>query len=35
MVIEKLEVSVPIERKMFSQTELERQGRFGAAVTRQ
>ena len=35
MVIEKLEVSVPIPKKMFSQTELDRQGRFGAAVTRQ
>lgn len=35
LVIEKLEVSVPIAKKMFSQTELERQGRFGAAVTRQ
>jgi hypothetical protein len=35
LVIEKLEVSIPIAKKMFSQTELERQGRFGAAVTRQ
>jgi hypothetical protein len=35
LVIEKLELSVPIAKKMFSQTELERQGRFGAAVTRQ
>jgi hypothetical protein len=35
LVIEKLEVGVPIAKKMFSQTELERQGRFGAAVTRQ
>jgi hypothetical protein len=29
IVIEKLQVSVPIERKRFSQSELERQGRFG------
>jgi len=35
LLIEKLEVGVPIAKKMFSQTELERQGRFGAAVTRQ
>jgi hypothetical protein len=35
LVIEKLEANVPIAKKMFSQTELERQGRFGAAVTRQ
>lgn len=35
LVVEKLEVSVPIAKKMFSQTELDRQGRFGAAVTRQ
>jgi len=34
IVIEKLEVSVPIDRKMFSQSELERQGRFGPAVSR-
>ena len=34
LVIEKLEVSVPIEKKRFSQSELERQGRFGPAVSR-
>jgi hypothetical protein len=34
LVIEKLEMSVPIDRKMFSQSELERQGRFGPAVSR-
>ena len=34
IVIEKLQVSVPIERKRFSQSELERQGRFGANPTR-
>jgi outer membrane lipoprotein-sorting protein len=31
--IEKLQVSVPIERKRFSQAELERQGRFGGTST--
>jgi hypothetical protein len=34
LVVEKLEVGVPIDRKMFSATELEKQGRFGPAVTR-
>lgn len=34
LVIEKIEVGVPIERKMFSAAELEKQGRFGPAVTR-
>jgi hypothetical protein len=34
LVIEKLEVSVPIERKRFSQSELDKQGRFGPAVSR-
>jgi hypothetical protein len=34
ILIEKLQVSVPIERKRFSQSELERQGRFGANPTR-
>jgi outer membrane lipoprotein-sorting protein len=34
IVIEKLQVSVPIERKRFSQAELERQGRFGGTSTR-
>ncbi len=33
IVIEKLKVSVPIERKRFSAAELERQGRFGSAPT--
>jgi Outer membrane lipoprotein-sorting protein len=33
IVIEKLKVSVPIERKRFSAAELERQGRFKAAPT--
>lgn len=33
IVIEKLQVSVPIERKRFSQSELERQGRFGSTST--
>ena len=33
IVIEKLQVSVPIERKRFSQAELERQGRFGGSPT--
>jgi hypothetical protein len=32
--IEKLQVSVPIERKRFSQAELDKQGRFGGASTR-
>jgi Outer membrane lipoprotein-sorting protein len=31
IVIEKLQVSVPIDRKRFSQAELDRQGRFGGA----
>lgn len=34
LVIEKLEVSVPIEKKRFSQSELDKQGRFGPAVSR-
>jgi len=34
IVIEKLQVSVPIERKRFSQAELDRQGRFGGTTTR-
>ena len=34
LVIEKLEVSVPIDRKLFSQSELDKQGRFGPAVSR-
>ena len=34
IVIEKLKVGVPIERKRFSASELERQGRFSAAPTR-
>jgi hypothetical protein len=34
LVVEKIEVGVPIERKMFSAAELEKQGRFGPAVTR-
>jgi hypothetical protein len=34
LVIEKLQVSVPIEKKRFSQSELDKQGRFGPAVTR-
>jgi hypothetical protein len=34
MQIEKLEVSIPIPKKMFSQTELDRQGRFGPSITR-
>jgi Outer membrane lipoprotein-sorting protein len=33
IVIEKLKVSVPIERKRFSAAELERQGRFSSAPT--
>ncbi len=33
IVIEKLQVSVPIERKRFSASELERQGRFGSTPT--
>jgi outer membrane lipoprotein-sorting protein len=33
IVIEKLQVSVPIERKRFSQAELERQGRFSGTTT--
>jgi hypothetical protein len=33
IVIEKLQVSVPIDRKRFSQTELERHGRFGTTST--
>jgi hypothetical protein len=33
LVIEKLEVGVPINRKTFSVTDLEAQGRFGPAVT--
>lgn len=33
IVIEKLKVSVPIERKRFSQAELDRQGRFSSAPT--
>jgi hypothetical protein len=32
IVIEKLKLSVPIERKRFSASELDRQGRFGAQV---
>ncbi|MEN8160149.1 MAG: outer membrane lipoprotein-sorting protein [Myxococcota bacterium] len=32
LVIEKLEVSVKIHRKRFTQTDLEKQGRFGPAV---
>ncbi len=32
--IEKLKVSTPIDAKFFSQSELERQGRFGPAVSR-
>jgi hypothetical protein len=35
LVIDKLEVGVPIAKKLFSQSELERQGRFGPAVLRQ
>ena len=35
LVIDKLEVGVPIPRKLFSQAELERQGRFGPAMLRQ
>jgi hypothetical protein len=31
IVIEKLQLSVPIDRKRFSQAELDRQGRFGGA----
>jgi hypothetical protein len=31
IVVEKLKLSVPIERKRFSQAELDRQGRFGGA----
>ena len=34
IVIEKLKLSVPIERKRFSQAELDRQGRFSSAPTR-
>lgn len=34
IVIEKLQLSVPIERKRFSTGELERQGRFGPSTTR-
>jgi hypothetical protein len=34
LVIEKLQVSVPIPKKRFSQTELERQGRFGPQWSR-
>jgi hypothetical protein len=34
LVIDKLEVSVPIDRKLFSQSELDKQGRFGPAVSR-
>jgi hypothetical protein len=34
IVILKLQVSVPIERKRFSAGELDRQGRFGASQTR-
>jgi hypothetical protein len=34
LVIDKLEVSVPIDRKRFSQKELDQQGRFGPAVSR-
>jgi hypothetical protein len=34
IVIEKLKVSVPIERKRFSAAELDRQGRFSSAPTR-
>jgi len=33
IVIEKLQVSVPIDRKRFSQTELDRQGRLKPAIT--
>jgi hypothetical protein len=33
IVIEKLKVGVPIERKRFSQAELDRQGRFSSAPT--
>jgi len=34
IVIEKLKVSVPIDRKRFSAAELDRQGRFSSAPTR-
>ena len=34
IVIEKLEVSVPIDRKRFSASELERQGRFSGSSSR-
>jgi hypothetical protein len=34
IVVEKLKVSVPIERKRFSAAELDRQGRFSSAPTR-
>ena len=33
LVVEKIEVNVPIDRKMFSAAELEKQGRFGPAVS--
>jgi hypothetical protein len=34
LVIDEIEVSVPIDRKMFSASALEKQGRFGPAVSR-